>query len=457
MIRQVSKDLVGTLETLVIPRIEGRITQCFSTSMEYPVPSVCPRIPPVTQLCLSKLALLRCVVRDPLAEFRSVEQVTAVDNICGPPMHSVIVMGTGSGKTMSIPIASLHSPGMVFVHIVPFVSLKDEAVKRYAGIPGLRVGVFPEDYVGGGGFRDIGTDNIVIVSSSHVGDESFINALLSLARARRLGRILIDECHLYLVQSRFRDEMLAVGKLSQIDVSLVGLTGTFPPKMEIAYAKRLGIPPAMLNVLRAECTLPLAVRLEKRLVSEGVTRADFIERIITFSRGLLAKLVPGARMLIYVTTHEDCETVADSLGVSYYHGGLPDQEKINRHKQFMSDSASTGAMVCTSAYSHGVHHGYVQYVVLAGAHDVLEVVQAVGRAGRDGKTATAYLFWHGTTYRVADAKDDFSGVNLLGDLFRDDDTCLRYHLTLYANGRGSSCSSIPGATRCAPCQVKLVR
>jgi len=94
--------------------------------------------------------------------------------------------------------------------------------------------------------------------------------------------------------------------------------------------------------------------------------------------------------IIYAATREETEQYAERLGVRAYHAGLSGAQREETQQVF-----SRGAtIVATSAFGMGIDRPDVRFVAHASVPGSLdEYYQEIGRAGRDGKAATAVCFY----------------------------------------------------------------
>ena len=111
----------------------------------------------------------------------------------------------------------------------------------------------------------------------------------------------------------------------------------------------------------------------------------------------LPHLVRGRRALVYAATRKSAEAAASVLNASgvkasAYHAGLKEDERTR-----VQDAFARGALpvVCaTNAFGMGIDRPDVDAVVHYAIPGSLEAYyQEIGRAGRDGRAATATLLW----------------------------------------------------------------
>jgi ATP-dependent DNA helicase RecQ len=112
----------------------------------------------------------------------------------------------------------------------------------------------------------------------------------------------------------------------------------------------------------------------------------------------LAKMLQNrGPSIVYCLSRRDSEEVAQELDrrglrTAAYHAGLAGEER-NRAQQLFQEGG-LDAMVATTAFGMGVDKRDIRQVVHAGVpFGVEHYWQEVGRAGRDGKAATATLLW----------------------------------------------------------------
>jgi ATP-dependent DNA helicase RecQ len=112
----------------------------------------------------------------------------------------------------------------------------------------------------------------------------------------------------------------------------------------------------------------------------------------------LRQLVGDGRSLVYAATRRSAEAAAAALdaagrAAAAYHAGLPAAERSRVQDAF---AAGELHIVCaTNAFGMGIDRPDVETVVHVDLPGSLEAYyQEIGRAGRDGRPATATLLWH---------------------------------------------------------------
>ncbi|WP_380873346.1 ATP-dependent DNA helicase RecQ [Sphingomonas sp. DBB INV C78] len=297
--------------------------------------------------------------------------------------HSLAVMPTGAGKSLTYQIPALCRPGTGLV-ISPLIALMHDQV-RSAEAAGIRAAALTsaddnrDETIAR--FRD-GTLDLLYVAPERASTEGFRRMI---DRAPPLALIAIDEAHCVSEWGHdFRPDYRLLRPLLDAypDTPRLALTATADRHTRADILAQLGIP-------------------EDGLILAGFDRPN-IRYAISPRDGLpsqLAALVgeiegPG---IIYATSREGTERLAASLAKAgrptrAYHAGLDASVRAANQRAFVASEDMV--MVATIAFGMGIDKPDVRFVAHAGLPKSIEAYyQETGRAGRDGDPATAHLFW----------------------------------------------------------------
>ena len=315
---------------------------------------------------------------------------------------AVVVMPTGSGKSLCYQLAALILPGTTLV-ISPLIALMKDQVDALARrkIPAtfLNSSVpFDEmsarlDHMAAGDYKLV-----------YIAPERFRNELFMRTLAHTLvSMVAVDEAHCISQWGHdFRPDYLTIrdALASFPDVRIMAVTATATPdvRADIARQLRLGVVP----------------RAEPYIQVQGFSRPNLNLAVCT-CRTHDAKLAHVARLvaqqhtgIVYVATRKHAQTVYEKLlaeksrlgesTILLYHGALSDAARAKVQNEFMS--AKYPVVVATNAFGMGVDRADIRFVVHWDIPGSIEsYYQEVGRAGRDGLTA-----WCELLFNYADVK-----------------------------------------------------
>ena len=213
-------------------------------------------------------------------------------------------------------------------------------------------------------------------------------AVLERLSAAKVSLVVVDEAHCVSSWGHdFRPDYLrlndAIDTLGRPPVIAMTATGSGPIREEII--ERLGLRD---HVLIARGYDRPNIRLEvERHNEEHDKHAAVLDQIDELAK-------PG---LLYVATRRETEEYAAELQergmrAAAYHGGLGAKKRRELHEQFRDDAFDV--VVATSAFGMGIDKANIRFVVHAAAPESVDAYyQEVGRAGRSGEPALAYLHY----------------------------------------------------------------
>src|SRR5579859_2285212 len=322
-------------------------------------------------------ARVRQIARDVLGhpELRPGQLEAAAALAGGRDCLAILPSGAGKSAIYQIAAVALGGPAVV---VSPLLALQREQADalRARGLTAIAVNALSGASArreaaellasGGTGFIFLGPEQL---ARDDVRDD--------LARAP-VRLFTVDEAHCIASWGHdFRPDYLRLGGVIEAFAArpaVAALTATAAPPVRQEIVDRLGLRDPRQVIRDFD-------RPEIHLAVRSFHRADDQRAAV-----LTAVREQSGSGLVYTATRGQAETYAALLGVRHYHGGLSRAERLAAQRVFEGGAT----IVATSAFGMGMDRPGVRFVVHAEVPASLdEYYQEIGRAGRDGRPATA--------------------------------------------------------------------
>jgi ATP-dependent DNA helicase RecQ len=301
------------------------------------------------------------------------------------------VMPTGFGKSLGYQLPAVMLPGTTLV-VSPLISLMkdqvDELNRRNIPSAALHSMLAPETR------RDViaaaraGRFRLLYVAPERFASDAFVRALADMT----ISRFVIDEAHCLSEWGHdFRPDYRRLADAAA--ACRPAEAGPRPPIAAFTATATAEVRDDIVALLRLNAAEVLVAGFDRPNIFLRVEPvADEEEK-----NERLPALVSGRRALVYAATRRTTEEAAATLkaaGVdaAAYHAGLQDDDRTRVQDGFARGSIR---VVCaTNAFGMGIDRPDVDAVVHFAIPGSLEAYyQEIGRAGRDGRAATATLLW----------------------------------------------------------------
>jgi ATP-dependent DNA helicase RecQ len=302
--------------------------------------------------------------------------------------NAVVVMPTGSGKSLCYQLPALMLEGATLV-VSPLIALMKDQVDalRARGLPATFINSsipLGEQHERINALRR-GEFKLVYIAPERFRSQRFVEALQSL----RISLFAVDEAHCISTWGHdFRPDYLRLKSAVQLlrGAQTLALTATATPYVRSDIIEQLGLvsPPTFVS------------GFDRPNLSIDVVHTERERQKIAHIKRLALKHEGSG--IIYAATRKAVELAArelqeQGLRVVAYHAGMSDGVRVKAQDDFMA--GRTQMIVATNAFGMGIDKPDIRFVAHYQMPGSIEAYyQEIGRAGRDGLPSDCLLLFN---------------------------------------------------------------
>ena len=301
---------------------------------------------------------------------------------------AVVVMPTGSGKSLCYQLPAMILDGVTLV-VSPLIALMKDQVDalQARGLPATFINSSlsePEQRARIDSLRRR-AHKLVYIAPERFRSSRFTSAVQSIP----VSLFAVDEAHCISTWGHdFRPDYLRLKHVirSLDDIQTIALTATATPYVRSDIIQQLGLSQPQTFVRG----------FDRPNLSIEVVHTEKEKEKISRIRHLAQKT--GGSGIVYASTRKAVEQVGRELKnaglkVSMYHAGMSDGVRVKAHEDFMS--GQTQMIVATNAFGMGIDKPDIRFVAHYQIPGSIEAYyQEIGRAGRDGLPSTCVLLFN---------------------------------------------------------------
>ncbi len=322
-------------------------------------------------------------------EFRG-EQESIIKRIVDEQKHSLVLMPTGSGKSLCYQIPALYFDNSTIV-ISPLIALMQDQVDvlRKKNISATFINSTLTKQEREKRLRDFvdGKIKLLYVTPERFRKPDFIEQIQKV----KIDLLAVDEAHCISEWGHdFRPDYSRIGEFRELmnNPLTIALTATATHNVQEDIIKKLHLNKDEIKIFHQGIERP-------NLRLETVDVFDDKEKLIEIISTLDKYNGYGIIYFALIKTLERFSEILSDKGFKHgvYHGKLEDRQRKNMQRNFLNGKEKL--ILATNAFGMGIDKADIRFVIHAEVPSSIEsYYQEIGRAGRDGNNSLCLLLYN---------------------------------------------------------------